>query len=94
MQQQNEAPYRNRTLPIEKRVEDLLGRMTLDEKIGQMTQADHASLKDATRRGHLFLGSVLSGGDSDVPDDRPKDWTDDERRAAEARRSRRGLASR
>ena len=56
MQQQNEAPYRNRTLPIEKRVDDLLGRMTLDEKIGQMTQADHASLQDATEVDTLFLG--------------------------------------
>src|SRR5690349_11216817 len=39
--QPNDPPYRNRTLPVEKRVDDLLGRMTLDEKIGQMTQADH-----------------------------------------------------
>ena len=74
MQQQNEAPYRNRTLPIEKRVEDLLGRMTLDEKIGQMTQADHASLKDATEVDTLFLGSVLSGGDSELPDVSAKAW--------------------
>ena len=74
MQQQNEAPYRNRALPIEKRVEDLLGRMTLDEKIGQMTQADHASLKDATEVDTLFLGSVLSGGDSELPDVSAKAW--------------------
>jgi beta-glucosidase len=73
-QQQNEAPYRNRSLPIEKRVEDLLGRMTLDEKIGQMTQADHASLKDGTEVDTLFLGSVLSGGDSELPDVSAKAW--------------------
>jgi beta-glucosidase len=28
--------YRDATQPIEKRVEDLLGRMTLEEKVGQM----------------------------------------------------------
>ena len=29
-------PYRDRSLPIDQRIEDLLGRMTLEEKIGQM----------------------------------------------------------
>src|SRR5882724_11616805 len=29
-------PYRDQSLPIEQRIEDLLGRMTLEEKIGQM----------------------------------------------------------
>lgn len=60
-------PYRNPRLPVTVRVSDLLGRMTLDERVGQMTQADHASLKpgDVER---LFLGSVLSGGSSEAPD--------------------------
>ncbi|MYM66756.1 beta-glucosidase [Pseudoduganella sp. FT55W] len=31
-----QAPYKNASLPVEKRVDDLLGRMTLDEKIAQM----------------------------------------------------------
>ena len=31
-----QAPYKDATLPVEKRVDDLLGRMTLDEKIAQM----------------------------------------------------------
>ena len=49
-------------------VEALLGRMTLDEKIGQMTQADHGTLKEHPEDvRELFLGSVLSGGDS-LPD--------------------------
>lgn len=30
------APYKNATLPVERRVDDLLGRMTLEEKIAQM----------------------------------------------------------
>ncbi|MYM24326.1 beta-glucosidase [Duganella sp. FT135W] len=31
-----QAPYKNASLPLEKRVDDLLGRMTLEEKIAQM----------------------------------------------------------
>lgn len=33
----NDVPYRNASLPVEQRVEDLLGRMTLEEKISQIT---------------------------------------------------------
>jgi beta-glucosidase len=33
---QETLPYRNADLPIERRVADLLGRMTLEEKVGQM----------------------------------------------------------
>ena len=72
--QPEQMPYRNRALPVEKRVDDLLGRMTLDEKIGQMTQADHGSLKSPSEVDALFLGSVLSGGDSELPDVTAKGW--------------------
>ena len=72
--QQSEVPYKSRALAVEKRVDDLLARMTLDEKIGQMTQADHASLKDGTEVNTLFLGSVLSGGDSELPDVSARAW--------------------
>lgn len=34
------APYLDATLPVEERVADLLGRMTLPEKVGQMMQFD------------------------------------------------------
>src|SRR6266480_7570358 len=33
---QDRAPYLNPSLPIERRIDDLLGRMTLEEKVGQM----------------------------------------------------------
>src|SRR5678816_793495 len=58
-------------------VETLLQRMTLDEKLGQMTQADHGTLKqhpDDVRA--LFLGSVLSGGDSLPEPNQPATWAD------------------
>ena len=45
--------------------QDLLDQMTLDEKIGQMVQADSAGLKDIQDIQTYHLGSVLSGGSSD-----------------------------
>ena len=59
------------------KVRELLSRMTLEEKVGQMVQANSASLKDPSDVENYFLGSLLSGGSSD-----PKtgngliDWTD------------------
>jgi beta-glucosidase len=49
----------------DKEVEALLAQMTQDEKIGQMTQVDSAALKDKSDVQKYFLGSVLSGGNSD-----------------------------
>ncbi len=47
------------------KVRELLSGMTLDEKIGQMTQPDQLFLKDVSDISKYYLGSVLSGGDSD-----------------------------
>lgn len=46
---------------IDKRVQDLLTEMTLEEKIGQMTQVEKNSItaEDTTK---YFIGSILSGG--------------------------------
>lgn len=52
----------------------LLAKMTLDEKIGQMVQVDMLALKDKADVRNYFLGSVLSGGDSDPADNRPETW--------------------
>lgn len=57
------VPYMNASLPVETRVADLLGRMTLDEKIGQMVQAERASVTPEDVLTYK-LGSVLSGGGS------------------------------
>ena len=56
-----DAPYKNPKLPVEDRVNDLLGRMTLAEKIGQMTQVEKNSLNSEVMTSQ-FIGSVLSGG--------------------------------
>ncbi len=44
--QQNLLPYKNPGLPVEQRVNDLLKRMTLDEKIGQMTMTNLVGYKN------------------------------------------------
>ena len=66
--------YRNPSLPVADRVDDLLARMTLDEKVGQMTQADHSFLKSPDDVATYFLGSVLSGGNSEIADVSPRGW--------------------
>ena len=50
------------------KVNALLAKMTLDEKVGQMTQPDQVYLKSDADIARYFLGSVLSGGDSDPKD--------------------------
>src|ERR1035437_7986804 len=42
-------------------VKELLAKMTLDEKIGQMTQPDFSAVRDLTDIENLSLGSLLSG---------------------------------
>ncbi|HEV8486279.1 MAG TPA: glycoside hydrolase family 3 N-terminal domain-containing protein [Blastocatellia bacterium] len=59
------------------RVHELLSRMTLEEKIGQMTQAEQSALKDQQDIERYFLGSVFSGGNSDPKGGNSlQDWTD------------------
>jgi beta-glucosidase len=69
--------YRNAKLSTQQRVDDLLSRMTLAEKVGQMTQAERADVTgnpaDITTYG---LGSVLSGGGSTPAENTPEAWAD------------------
>ena len=54
-------PYRDASLPTEERVEDLLGRMTLPEKVGQMlqlnAQGDLDDIVSATLAGSILHAS-------------------------------------
>jgi len=55
--------YTDPTQPIEARVEDLLKRMSLDEKIGQMTQVEKYAIENKPEDiKNYFIGSILSGG--------------------------------
>ncbi|HYU05461.1 MAG TPA: glycoside hydrolase family 3 protein [Jatrophihabitantaceae bacterium] len=68
-------PYRDPGLPVEQRMADLLGRMTLEEKIGQMTQAERGAVADNPELIRtLRLGSVLSGGGSTPAENKPAAW--------------------
>ncbi len=58
----------------EARVEALLSQMTLEEKIGQMTQVDMNALKDLSHLQQYAIGSMLSGGNSDPRDITPEGW--------------------
>lgn len=59
----------------DERVRALVSKMTLAEKVGQMTQPDLGSIKDFTDIETLHLGSILSGGGSDPKaGNRPEDW--------------------
>ncbi|GAA4010194.1 glycoside hydrolase family 3 N-terminal domain-containing protein [Deinococcus rubellus] len=69
-------PYQNAQLTPEARADDLLGRLTLAEKIGQMTQAERGAIKDPQDIARYFLGSLLSGGGSTPADNTPAGWAD------------------
>jgi beta-glucosidase len=67
--------YLDAALPVDRRVADLLSRMTLEEKIGQMTQAERGAVAaDPTLIAQWRLGSVLSGGGSTPTPNTPAAW--------------------
>ncbi|CAN6346639.1 unnamed protein product [Urochloa humidicola] len=66
--------YRDASAPVEARVRDLLGRMTLREKAAQMAQIER-TVASPRALAELGAGSVLNAGGS-APRDRatPADW--------------------
>lgn len=68
-------PYQNPNLTVEERVNDLLARMTLEEKIGQMLQVERltGTPSEVASNG---IGSVLSGGGSIPSTNTPTVWAD------------------
>ncbi|MGW2777498.1 glycoside hydrolase family 3 protein [Streptomyces olivaceoviridis] len=67
-------PYLNAKLPVKKRVADLLSRMSLAEKAGQMTQAERGAMTQPNDIAAYALGSLLSGGGSTPTPNTPEAW--------------------
>jgi len=61
---------------INQKVADLISKMTLDEKIGQIAQVDRKFLKSEEDIKTYFFGSLLSGGSSTPPENNPVAWAD------------------
>jgi beta-glucosidase len=69
-------PYQNSALLVDQRVSDLMSRMTLDEKIGQMMQVQFNVFRNAPSILTAYnIGSVLSGGgESPTAGNRALNW--------------------
>ncbi|KAL3537793.1 hypothetical protein ACH5RR_001159 [Cinchona calisaya] len=66
--------YKDPIIPVSVRVKDLLSRMSLEEKIGQMVQIDRSVATPAVMKEY-YIGSVLSGGGSTpLPQASAADW--------------------
>ncbi|XP_048437789.1 beta-glucosidase BoGH3B-like isoform X1 [Pyrus x bretschneideri] len=66
--------YKDPKQPLNTRIKDLLSRMTLEEKIGQMVQIERSVASSEVMKKY-FIGSILSGGGS-VPAQKasPEAW--------------------
>ncbi|MBJ7392923.1 MAG: hypothetical protein JHC85_15245, partial [Chthoniobacterales bacterium] len=59
------------------KIKAIVEKMSLAEKVGQMTQPDSGSVKDLDEITTLALGSMLSGGSSDPESgNKLSDWAD------------------
>lgn len=69
------APYLDPQLSVGDRVDDLLDRMSLADKLGQMTQPErrYVTPEEVTR---YRIGSVLSSGGSAPSPNTPRSWAD------------------
>lgn len=61
---------------IDQNVDSVLNLMTLDEKIGQMTQAERGALENISDISYYYLGSLLSGGGSSPSPNNQQSWAD------------------
>jgi beta-glucosidase len=72
-----DRPWMNASRSPRARAELLLARMTLEEKVGQMTQAERGAVTgDPSLVATWRLGSVLSGGGSVPTPNTPEAWAD------------------
>jgi beta-glucosidase len=71
---QKNLPYQNPKLSIDKRVADLMGRMTDTEKIGQMVLIEKNSINNLNDITQYNIGALLSGGGAGPKQDTPLAW--------------------
>ncbi|WP_423917320.1 glycoside hydrolase family 3 N-terminal domain-containing protein [Frigoribacterium sp. 2-23] len=72
----HDLPYLDASLPTADRVADLLSRMSLEEKVGQMAQAERLGLSSTRDISTRALGSLLSGGGSVPQGNTAVAWAD------------------
>jgi beta-glucosidase len=69
------STFTDRQSPYHNQVEELLAQMTLEEKIGQMTQIEKGNITPAEVTS-LYIGSVLSGGGGSPWKNNPEAWAE------------------
>jgi beta-glucosidase-like glycosyl hydrolase len=72
----DDVSYLDSDAPVAGRVADLLGRMTIEEKVGQMTQVAVPAIETIPSDiAELGIGSLLNGG-SEALHDTPEAWAE------------------
>ena len=72
----DKAVFKDASQSVDTRVQDLLSYMTLEEKVGQMTQVDRQFLESEADIAKYYLGSLLSGGGSVPEPNAPPAWVE------------------
>lgn len=72
----DDAPYKQSALSDDERTEDLLSRMTLKEKIGQMALVEKNSIHEVTDISSFGLGAILSGAGAKPEENTAEGWKD------------------
>ncbi|MFA6522608.1 MAG: glycoside hydrolase family 3 protein [Patescibacteria group bacterium] len=70
----DDAPYKNASLPIEDRIDDLMARMTTQEKIGQLALVEQKSIHNTRDLATVGIGALLSGGGAGPKKNTPEAW--------------------
>lgn len=77
-QQFSSAKKKYNYTKYDRRAKSLVAKMTLDEKVGQMIQAETTGLKDISDIENYHLGSILAGGNADPKaGNSPENWADE-----------------
>ena len=68
--------YKNPDIAVEERIQDLLNRMTLGEKICQMMLVERSALLSVDDITDYGFGALFSGGGSAPDENTPSGWAD------------------